>query len=159
MEENQTKTEHTGYSGIVDHRKIEDQSRTVGKIALALSKAQSEIMGAKKGSVNPFFKSGYADLYAVIESCREVLAKNEIAFVQGNRFKDGVFLVVTKLIHSSGEWLSSEMALPMPKDANAQKIGGLNTYGRRYSLAAMVGIAQVDDDANEASGKTQRVNN
>ena len=154
MEENQTKTEE-----VKEYNIVEDQSKTVGKIALALSKAQSEIMGATKGSVNPFFKSGYADLYAVIQSCRETLSKNEIAFVQGNRFKSGVFLVVTKLIHSSGEWLSTEMALPMPKDANAQKVGGLNTYGRRYSLAAMVGIAQVDDDANEASGKTQRVNN
>lgn len=151
MEQNQTKKEHPGYTGIVDHRRIEDQSRTVGKIALALANAQSEIMGAKKGSVNPFFKSGYADLFTVIESCREILAKNEIAFVQGNRFKDGVFLVVTKLIHSSGEWLSSEMALPMPKGANAQAIGSLNTYGRRYGLAAMAGVAQKDDDGNEAS--------
>ena len=131
---------------------------TVGKIALALSKAQKEIMGAKKGSVNPFFKSGYADLYTVIESCREVLSKNEIAFVQGNRFRDGVFLVVTKIIHSSGEWLSSEMALPLPKGANAQAVGSLNTYGRRYGLAAICGVAQKDDDANEAS-KPQKVNN
>ena len=130
---------------------VEDQSETVGKIAKALASAQTEIMGAKKGSINPFFKSGYADLFAVIESCREILAKNEIAFVQGNRFRDGVFLVVTKLIHSSGEWLSSEMALPMPKNANAQAIGSLNTYGRRYGLAAMAGVAQKDDDGNEAS--------
>ena len=122
MEENQTKIEEN-----IDRRIVEDQSKTVGKIALALSKAQSEIMGATKGSVNPFFKSGYADLYAVIESCREILAKNEIAFVQGNRFKDGVFLVVTKLIHSSGEWLSSEMALPIPKNAGPQQIGSLNS--------------------------------
>ena len=152
MEENQTKTEE-----VKEYNIVEDQSSTVGKIALALSKAQAEIMGAKKGSINPFFKSGYADLYTVIESCREILAKNQIAFVQGNRFKNGVFLVVTKLIHSSGEWLSSEMALPMPKNANAQAIWSLNTYGRRYGLASMAGVAQKDDDANEAS--PQKVNN
>ena len=85
------------------------------------------------------------------------MSKNEIAFVQGNRFKNGVFLVVTKLIHSSGEWLSSEIALPMPKNANAQAIGSLNTYGRSYGLAAMAGVAQKDDDANEASGMSQTV--
>jgi len=137
----------------IEYTTPEDQSPTVGKIALALAKSQSEIMGAKKGSVNPFFKSGYADLHTVIEACREILSKNEIGFVQGNRFKDGVFLVVTKLIHSSGEWLSSEMALPMPKGANAQAIGSLNTYGRRYGLAAICGVAQKDDDANQASPK------
>ena len=146
MEENQTEIEQN-----IDRRTVEDQSKSVGKIALALSKAQSEIMGAKKGSVNPFFNNTYADLHAVIESCKNILSKHEIAFVQGNRFKDGVFLVVTKLIHSSGEWLSSEMALPMPKGANAQAIGSLNTYGRRYGLAAMAGVAQKDDDGNQAS--------
>ena len=130
---------------------ISDQSPTVGKIAKALSSAQKEIQGAKKGSVNPFFKSGYADLYTVIESCREILSKNEIAFVQGNRFREGVFFVVTKLIHSSGEWLSSEMALPLPKNANAQAVGSLNTYGRRYGLAAIAGVAQKDDDGNASS--------
>jgi hypothetical protein len=152
MEQNPTENQIPKIENIV-----EDQSPTVGKIAKALANAQKDIMGAKKGSVNPFFKSGYADLYAVIESCREILSKNEIAFVQGNRFKNGVFLVVTKLIHSSGEWLSSEIALPMPKNANAQAIGSLNTYGRRYGLAAMAGVAQKDDDANEASGMVQTV--
>ena len=111
MEQNPTENQIPKIENIV-----EDQSPTVGKIAKALANAQKDIMGAKKGSVNPFFKSGYADLYAVIESCREILSKNEIAFVQGNRFKNGVFLVVTKLIHSSGEWLSSEIALPMGED-------------------------------------------
>jgi hypothetical protein len=45
----------------------------------------------------------------------------------------------------------------MPKNANAQAIGSLNTYGRRYGLAAMAGVAQKDDDANEASGMVQTV--
>lgn len=66
-------------------------------------------------------------------------------------------MVVTKLIHSSGEWLSSELALPMPKGANAQAIGSLNTYGRRYGLASICGIAQTDDDGNAAS-QPQKVN-
>ena len=137
---------------------VEDQSPTIGKIALALSKAQANISGASKNAVNPFFKSNYADLNIVIEACRTQLSKQEIAFTQGNRFKDGVFLVVTKLIHSSGEWLSSEMALPMPKGANAQAIGSINTYGRRYGLASMAGVAQKDDDGNEGSGKVNKVN-
>ena len=141
MEENQT----------IDRRNCEDQSQSIAKIAKALSMAQKEISGATTNSKNPFFKSNYADLFSVIESCREVLSKNEIAFVQGNRFKGGVFFVVTKLIHTSGEWLSSELALPMPKGATAQAIGSLNTYGRRYGLASIVGIAQKDDDANAAS--------
>ena len=139
---------------------IADQSKTVGKIALALSKAQGNMKGAVKNAKG-HFNNAFADLHTVIEACKPHLSKEEIAFVQGNRFIDGVFFVVTKLIHSSGEWLSSEMALPIPKNAGPQQIGSLNSYGRRYTLASMAGIAQYDDDATEAQGlnnKVQRVN-
>ena len=156
MEENQTKTEKN-----IDRRTVDDQSTSISKIALALSKVQSELIGAKKNAKG-HFDNTYADLHAVIESCKHILSKHEIAFVQGNRFKDGVFLVVTKLIHSSGEWLSSEMALPVPKGANPQQIGSLQTYGRRYGLASMAGIAQYDDDANLSSGinsQSKKINN
>lgn len=139
---------------------VTDQSKSVGKIALALSKAQGSMKGAAMNAKG-HFNNKFADLHNVIEACKPHLSSHEIAFVQGNRFKDGVFLVVTKLIHSSGEWLSSEMALPIPKNAGPQQIGSLNSYGRRYTLASMAGIAQYDDDATEAQGlnnKVQRVN-
>tara|TARA_R100001594_G_scaffold148704_1_gene204520 strand:+ start:174 stop:626 length:453 start_codon:yes stop_codon:yes gene_type:complete len=135
----------------IERRNVEDQSRSVGKIAKALSLAQKEIKGAQVNAKNPFFKSSYADLHGVIESCRDILSKNELAFVQSNRFRDGVFLIVTKLVHSSGEWFSSEIAMPIPKGATPQQIGSLQTYGRRYGLSAMVGVAQFDDDGNESS--------
>ena len=135
---------------------IADQSKTVGKIALALSKAQGNMKGAVKNAKG-HFNNAFADLHTVIEACKPHLSKEEIAFVQGNRFEGGVFLVVTKLIHSSGEWLSSEMALPIPKNAGPQQIGSLNSYGRRYTLASMAGIAQYDDDANKAQGYDSKV--
>ena len=133
-----------------------DQSQTVGKIALALSKAQGNMKGAIKNAKG-HFNNAFADLHTVIEACKPHLSKEEIAFVQGNRFVNGIFFVVTKLIHSSGEWLSSEMALPIPKGAGPQQIGSLNSYGRRYTLASMSGIAQYDDDANKAQGLDSKV--
>ena len=156
MEENKTTEKETHQIEYI----ITDQSQSVGKIALALSKAQGNMKGAAMNAKG-HFNNKFADLHNVIESCKPHLSSHEIAFVQGNRFKDGVFLVVTKLIHSSGEWLSSEMALPIPKNAGPQQIGSLNSYGRRYTLASMAGIAQYDDDATEAQGlnnKVQRVN-
>tara|TARA_R110000824_G_scaffold310075_1_gene497393 strand:- start:298 stop:756 length:459 start_codon:yes stop_codon:yes gene_type:complete len=134
-----------------DRRNSEDQSRSVGKIATALAKVQREVKGAQVNAKNPFFKNNYADLYQVINSCKDILAKYEIAFVQSNRFREGIFLIVTKLVHSSGEWFSSEIAMPIPKSATPQQIGSLQTYGRRYGLSSMVGIAQFDDDASASS--------
>ena len=142
MEENK-KTE--------DRRNAEDQSRSVGKIAKALALVQSEVKGAQVNAKNPFFKSKYADLYEVINSCKDILSKHEIAFVQSNRFREGIFLIVTKLVHSSGEWFSSEIAMPIPKNATPQQIGSLQTYGRRYGLSSLVGIAQFDDDGSASS--------
>ena len=139
------------------HIENEWKSETIGKLSAALAKAQGEMKGATSKSTNPFFNSSYADLHTVIEACKPHLSKEEIAFVQGNRFVNGIFFVVTKLIHSSGEWLSSEMALPIPKGAGPQQIGSLNSYGRRYTLASMSGIAQYDDDANKAQGLDSKV--
>ena len=53
----------------------------------------------------------------------------------------------TTLMHSSGQWLRSKIKLPLSK-VDAQGVGAAVTYGRRYGLSAMVGIAQYDDDAN-----------
>ena len=135
-------------------------SDKVDKLAGALSKAQSEIRGAEKKSTNPFFKSSYADLHTVIESAMPYLTKYGLSVIQGNDGRTGEFYVTTMLLHESGQWVKSKLRLPVEKPT-AQSIGSTITYGRRYGLSAMVGIAQYDDDGNVASGKglTQTNNN
>ena len=116
------------------------KSETLDKLAAALSKAQSEMKGAEKKSVNPFFQSGYADLHTVIE---------------GNESKPGEFFVTTMLLHESGQWIKSKLKMPIEK-ATAQSVGSVITYGRRYGLSAITGIAQYDDDGNVATGRTTK---
>jgi len=58
--------------------------------------------------------------------------------------------LVTKLCHTSGEWIEQEMSVPVPK-ADPQGAGSALTYMRRYALAAFVGVVQADDDGNAAS--------
>ena len=127
------------------------QSELIGDLSLALSKAQAAIQGAAKDSKNPFFKSDYADLASVIFSIKEPLAANDLAFVQfsGNNEK-GWPEITTQLSHKSGQWMRNTLALE-PKKRDPQGMGSALTYARRYSLASMVGIPQVDDDGNEAS--------
>jgi hypothetical protein len=57
--------------------------------------------------------------------------------------------VETILAHSSGEWVSSTLAVPLTK-ADAQGLGSAITYGRRYALAAIVGVCPADDDGEAA---------
>ena len=136
-----------------------NQSGKLEKLATALAKAQGEIIGARKTSKNPFFKSDYADLFEVLEATRPILSKHGLSIVQTN---DGVeiigstaFLHVgTMLMHTSGQWIRSFIPLPIESPVNCHKLGSAMTYGRRYGLSAMVGIAQMDDDGNAATTGT-----
>lgn len=129
---------------------LPNQSSTIGKLAAALAKAQGQITSAAKTKMNPHFKSDYADLASIWGAVREPLSKNELAVVQTTLPSSGGVTLKTTLVHSSGEWISGELYLPAPKD-NPQGYGSAMTYARRYALAAIVGIAQDDDDANKAS--------
>ena len=128
------------------------KSDKIDKLAAALAKAQSEMKGAEKKSVNPFFNSGYADLHTVIESSFPHLTKYGLSVIQGNESNPGEFFVTTMLLHESGQWIKSKLKMPIEK-VTAQSIGSTITYGRRYGLSAITGIAQYDDDGNAVSSK------
>jgi hypothetical protein len=146
--------EPKGTSVPENRRKDEWMSPKIDKLAAALSKAQSELKGALKSSVNPFFKSDYADLDTVIKSCFPQLTKNGLSVIQGNDTCDkGSFYVTTMLLHESGQWIKSKLKMPIGGKKDAQAVGATITYARRFSLSAMVGIAQTDDDGNSIQNK------
>ena len=127
------------------------QSESIKELSTALSKAQGELSPAAKDSVNPHFKSKYADLASVWGACREALANNGLGVVQmPGEFFDNRMTLITRLTHSSGEWLECKMTAPVSKP-DPQGIGSCLTYMRRYSLAAVTGVYQDDDDGNAAS--------
>ena len=129
------------------------QSENINEIATALAKAQGEIENATKKSVNPHFKSNYADLAEVLKTVRPVFAKNGIAIIQSPSYADGMVSVETMLAHVSGQWISGIISAPVGKQ-DAQAVGSATTYCRRYALAAFAGIAQEDDDGNAAKAST-----
>lgn len=131
-----------------------NKSESIASLGKALAKAQGEVENASKASVNPHFKSKYADLAEVLNTVRPVFASCGLSFVQMPSFLDGVVSVETMLVHESGEWISETASSPITKQ-DAQGVGSAITYLRRYSLAAFAGIAQEDDDANASVGKTQ----
>jgi len=124
-------------------------SDEIHELATALSKAQGEIEDAAKGAENPYFKSKYADLAAVRGVIREPLAKNGLAIVQNPATVQGGVEVETILLHSSGQFMSSKLFMPVAK-SDAQGIGSAITYARRYSLLSILCLATEDDDGNAA---------
>jgi hypothetical protein len=131
---------------------------SLAKLAPALVAAQAELKAVGKDSTNPHFKNRYASLDTIIESVRPTLSKHGLAIVQGATVpmttdSGGLvgFAVETMLVHASGEWLTNTAIIPLSK-ADAQGAGGALTYGRRYSLAALLSLAtEEDDDGNAAS--------
>jgi hypothetical protein len=59
-----------------------NKSESIGNLAKALCKAQNEMGGAVKDAKNPFFKSNYADLTAVIKAIKEPFANNGLSYSQ-----------------------------------------------------------------------------
>lgn len=140
----------------------EYQSANIEKLAEALCKAQAIMEGARKENSNPFHKSKYADLESIWSACRGPLTENGLSIVQTVDYKEEKITLITSLIHASGQWMRSFYPIipvkQLKKDegghfissVDPQSIGSAITYARRYSLAAMVGLYQVDDDAEEA---------
>ena len=127
-------------------------SEQINEISLALSLAQSQMGFAKKESINPHFKSKYANLEALIEATKKPLADNGLAIFQGSYTQDGYLTVTTRLLHKSGQWLETSVAMK-PKDLLPQSIGSALTYGKRYGWGLVTGISgDEDDDGNIAQG-------
>lgn len=126
-------------------------SQSTKELATALSKAQAKLRTADKSSMNPHFKSKYADLHEVWDACRDALTSEGLSIVQGMTNGATGWVMTTRLMHTSGEFVEAETPLLLPQSANMQHLGSAATYAKRISLMAMVGISvgEVDDDGEE----------
>ena len=126
-----------------------NKSEQINELAMALSKAQAKIAGAIKDSANPFYKSKYADLAGVWDVCRIPLSDNGLSVIQTTEIQGERIILNTTLLHSSGQWVSGAYPVKPQKD-DPQGCGSALSYARRYTLSAMVGVFQIDDDAESA---------
>lgn len=117
-----------------------------------LLEAQKEIGAIKKDSDNPYFKSKYFDINALLAEVKPVLNKHGILLLQPVVVKDGQTGIETAIKDTKsvdGIW----SFFPLPVMPDPQKTGSAITYYRRYALQSLLGLEAEDDDANTASGK------
>ena len=144
-------------------------SESIGAIAAALAKAQSDLTNPEKSLIAtiiiPALPSGgrtfrYAPLSSGLDIVRKCLGRQEIAVVQTTAIDTAAALVrlTTVLAHSSGEWISSEWPVCAVSETVApQRMGAALTYARRYALFTLIGIAGEDDlDAPDLNGTPDR---
>lgn len=126
-------------------------SENINELAAALSKAQSLVENAEKNKKNPHYKSSYSSLSSVWSACRDALSSNGISVTQTVEvLETGSPVLVTRLMHSSGQWIKGVMPLIVAKN-DMQAMGSAISYARRFCLAAMVGVAPDDDDDGNAA--------
>lgn len=131
-----------------------ERSESIVNLTKAMLNAQKNIGAAIKGSKNPFFRSSYADLPSVMESCKDALNDAGILVTQMLDSLDSGDYLVTLFVHGeTGEFMGSKMKIYNHKDI--QGTMSEQTYLRRYMLQALAFIPSVDDDGNAASGKNE----
>ena len=92
------------------------------------------------------YRYKYVDLAAVCSTAREVLSAHNLA-VHQEAFSQGgdIVGILTRVWHTSGGSITSGV-LWMRSGGGPQDVGTAITYGRRYALMAMLGLAPDDDD-------------
>lgn len=134
-----------------------NKSEQINDLIAALAKAQGEMGHAGKDAANPHFRSKFASLASVIDAVRVPFAKNGLAFFHSVSAEGSTVKVACTIAHSSGQWISSEFSA-QAQDAKPQSIGSCISYGKRYGLQALAGIASADedDDGEQAHGRQQQ---
>jgi hypothetical protein len=121
----------------------------VNELMAALAAAQGEMSNAAMDGKNPHFNSRYATLAAIRDATIPHLAKHGLSIHQITKMNGNGMLLATRLGHSSGQMIES--VYPIPVSDKPHIMGSAITYARRYSWAAITGIAaEEDDDANAA---------
>lgn len=135
-------------------------SPSMGELAKALAKAQLNFKPVIKASENPAFvragkASKYADLHSLISATMPALAAEGIVIIQSPNVRGKELVMISTMLHSSGEWYRNELTLPAADDRGftAHSVGKAITYARRYSWQCLTGAtAEDDDDGNDMSG-------
>lgn len=132
-----------------------NKSESIKNVAVALAKFQAEVTNPKNTANNPFYKSSYAPLQDVLNDARPLLSKHGLSIIQSPSGDGERISVNTLLLHESGEWIEFEPLVLKAEKVTPQGAGIAITYGRRYSLSAVLGIASEDDDDGNGLEKGQ----
>jgi len=118
-------------------------------IYAALIAAQQEFGQVKKGSVNPAFKSKYADLADVAGVVIPTLSQHGVAVLH-YMTGDNLSVMRTEFVHAASE---TKVSCDVPLIVDRQNMQGMKsatTYAKRIGLESLSGIAPEDDDGNAA---------
>jgi hypothetical protein len=117
-----------------------------------LINALAEFENVKANKINPAFKARYVSLDALLEACKPVLHKHNLALIQTLVSDEGKVGIETSFLHASGTSFAFGKLMVKAENLTAQQVGGALTYIRRQSIQTACGISvDLDDDGHKAS--------
>jgi hypothetical protein len=111
--------------------------------------AQAEMPTFKKDGKNPHFRSQYTTLPLLLSDALPILRKHGILFTCKSETSQGNHSLLVRLIcvEDNSEVVSE---VPMINITDMQKVGQAFTYGERYGLLGLLGLApDVDTDGED----------
>ena len=129
-------------------------SEKTDKLTPAMCKAFGAMGAAFKTGRNPHFKSKYADLQAVNDASRAILAEHDLFVTQGVVDGLGGLAMQTTIIHGASSQFISQLVpfvVPRGRTEDPQAYGSALTYSRRYGLQSALGMVSEDDDGEAAA--------
>lgn len=115
-----------------------------------LGKGNTALVRSDKGN----YSYKYADLADVSTVVLPLLAKHGLSFsCKPTIDEQGHFVLAYVLRHVSGE--QDAGSYPLPSGVSPQQVGSAITFGRRYVLCAMTGVAPDEDDDGQEAKSTR----
>lgn len=122
----------------------------------ALNNLYKDIEAVKRDDKNPHFKSTFLSLPEMLKQLKPIFEKHDFVLVQPTNAANAASgirnMVVSRIIHTPTGF-SEESSLVLPDINDMQKIGASITYARRFTLAALTALEELDDDGETAVGR------
>ena len=127
-------------------------SDEIADLAGALASATAELENVGKGHRAQAGRASYtyANIADVLREVRPVLARHGLAVVAGQSLEEDAVVVISRLLHKSGQWVETDCRVPVDRQGGIHGVGSAITYARRYALLALIGVAAEDDDGRRA---------
>jgi len=132
---------------ITAEQRISDpyQSEKTDKLNTARAAAAVEYPRIGFNQENPYFKSSYADLDAIMTVIRPILAKHGLVVEYRTVLReDGATELRTILFHSSDQFTSTRVRI-IPTKNDQQSYASALTYMKRHQAMALLNITISDD--------------
>ncbi len=153
----ETKTKQRNKRREKDNTETAKAAKPLDGIRARFVNMQAELTPVTKDRDNPFLKSNYATLKAIVDMLRPLLAKYGIGYVQsvGTDERGDKWMVTEIFCTETNEILTSRVPFACA-GTKPQEVGSAITYTKRYGLQCAFGVVvaddETDDDGNAANG-------